>query len=179
MDDCKIELSDTLKRLLRISENPEFVQRTFQAWLEIYQSYAAEQFDRNSAGGGDWEELKPATLAARRRRGNNDESILQDTGAIRENLDRIIGFSNSDAPVIGDSTRYIGFQDDGTPHPKWVNKNGRWTMAPGDLTIAELAELHQNGAGNLPQRPILIPPDPRLEMKMIQAVQNLIIQFIE
>ena len=94
MDDCKIELSDTLKRLLEITDNPEFIQRTFQAWLEIYQGYAAEQFDRNSAGGGDWEELKPATLAARRRHGNNDESILQDTGSV----------SNNDEDYPGDDT---------------------------------------------------------------------------
>ncbi len=155
---------DRLTTAMMNTSTPAF-KAMFRQWAARYSSKVRRRF---SAGGGPdvtWAPLKPSTVASRRgpessrraKRGRRDlrsaktttrggagtVTILVDTATLR-NASSIGAPGNLTRP-IRDGVRY-GFK--GSRHS-------------GGITLATLAEAHQNGVpkNNLPARPILFDPN--------------------
>lgn len=107
----------------------------YKKWAVRYRSFTQKRWDRFSKGGGDWAPLKS-------RRG----SILRDTSTM----------FNTMAPIISAPAGSINkLIKDGIE----VGFSGSQTHKSGKATIAQIAFWHQTGAGNNPERKIIVPPD--------------------
>ncbi len=127
------------------SGNSDLALRVLKVWARIYQGYVLTRFNTFSRGGGDWAPLSPATLAKRRKgSGKNPAAILADNGDLRTAL----------LPGI---------------NPGWQQTTGPWRLTlgfggpaahsgGGQATIADIANFHHAGSGNLPQRQIIVQP---------------------
>lgn len=128
----------------------------FKQWGARYLAEQRRRYNKNSRGGGDWPPLAESTKRRRKkaRRGYGrrprQHSILRDTGTLFRAL--TIGAAGNLFKRIRSGVR-VGF---GGPkrHPN------------GDVTIADLAEIHDRGKGRVPQRYLLYPPSQRLQAAM-------------
>lgn len=118
-------------------------------WGVRYRSFAQERYDKYSKGGGDWAPLKESTIK-RRRHGRNKSglsaAILRDTNTMFTVLSPV--FRNQPGALqqrLSDGI-LVGF---GGPHRH---------PSGGTATIADIATFHNEGAGNLPQREIIVAP---------------------
>jgi len=131
------------------------VEKAIKQWGVRYRSFVQERFDKFSKGGGDWPQLAASTLA-RRRKGKRPKgkgtveavkaSILRDMGILFAVLAPV--FSGKPGALqehIPFGIR-VGF---GGPH-----KHG----SGGNATIADIASFHNDGAGHLPKREIIVAP---------------------
>ncbi len=143
------------------------IRAAIRQWAARYRAFAQERFDRASKGGGEWERLSPATLAARRRKSGgklrtkagrrrrfrtgasstlgNRPAILRDTGVLMAALAE--HFTNKPGAI----------QDD-IPFGVRVGYGGSEKHPSGGATIADIASFHQSGGGSLPKREIIVDP---------------------
>jgi len=127
------------------SDSPE-MQAVFRQWGSRYLAFVRRRFAANSRGGGDWKPLARSTVKARRggRKGRKRRvAILRDTGTLFNAL--TVGMPGNLYRLIRHGIR-VGFSG-ATRHPK------------GKATIRDIAHFHDTGAGRLPKREILVPPD--------------------
>lgn len=150
------------------------VRKGLKLWAMVYRSFAQRRYRLYMRGGGDWPRLSKGTLAARRRRASGKlrgrrfkqgmkspltkaPKILYDTGTLFRALEPRFLFKpgqfEEDLP-LGVRVGYGG------PH-----RHGR-----GKATIADIANWHQTGAGRLPVRKIIVPPDAMTVRKMVQIM---------
>lgn len=120
----------------------------------MIRAYWQERFNRYSRGGGDWPPLSPATIARRRQgrpkagRGRT-VSILRDTNTLFGALDAVYAAKPGQLEEISVNGLRVGY---GGPakHPE-----------AGSKTVAEIAEIHDQGTDRIPQRQIIVlPPEP-------------------
>ncbi len=119
-------------------------------WAARYRAFLRERFVKFSGGGGDWKGLK-----RRRKRGSlSSAAILRNTGtmftALQPAFQSKPGQLQKNIP-FGVRTGYGG---------PGRHKKG------GTATIADIASFHQIGAGFLPVREIIVPPDAQVTSKM-------------
>lgn len=117
-------------------------------WAKRYEVFTRRRWAKQ--GDGRWPALAPGTIKARRGSGKGAK-ILRDTGALF-GATAIGSGGNVAKEGKGCSVDY-GFS--GTSHD-------------GGVTMAELAEIHHHGKGNVPARPILVQPD----RKTIRGMRN-------
>ncbi|RLC38157.1 hypothetical protein DRH27_02965 [Candidatus Falkowbacteria bacterium] len=145
-------------------QNLRVLQPTFRLWGTRYLSETRKRFKKNSDGGGEWQRLKPATIAGRRkgkrrgrssrglasRSGGGNVKILQNYGILFKALS--VGQPGNLYRLLRRGIR-VGF---GGPakHPD------------GKATIADIAKFHNVGKGNNPKRRILHPPSRELRAFM-------------
>lgn len=103
-------------------------------------TFLQKRFRKFSAGGGDWKPLAASTLKADKGR---RLGILRKTSAIYFALFK--GSAGNVFQVVGRFIR-IGFGGPGR-HPG------------SEISVAGLAIIHNTGAGNVPQRKIIVNPD--------------------
>lgn len=155
-------------------------------WAAIYRGFAKERFVKFSLGGGDWKPLKPSTIARRRkgkaktvkirRKGKTRKkavaqgavSILWDTGTLLGALDP----QASIAP--GALTEFIPFgvrvgYGGTAKHPA---TKGTMKQHTTKVTIAFIAAVHQHGSGNIPARPIIVPPDQKTTDMIVNVTER-------
>jgi hypothetical protein len=122
----------------------------YKQWGARYRGFAQRRFARFSRGGGDWEQLKPSTLARRRKgKGKRVVAILRDTSTMFAALaPAFIGAAGALEQMLRDGIR-VGFGGPGR------HESG------GTATIADIASFHQAGntSGGLPKREIIVEPD--------------------
>lgn len=146
---------------LRLGTGP--IADAVRQWAVRYRSFAQERFDRYSKGGGDWPSLKLATIRRRRHgkggrykrgakahkkalaTGGGQISMLRDTGTMFRAL----------SPVFG---RTPGQLQELIPFGIRVGFGGPAGHPGGPITVAELAEIHHEGKGNVPAREIIVDP---------------------
>jgi len=142
------------------------LERMFKKWTQIYSSFVRRRFKTNSRGGGDWPDLKAATVQRRRKgrrrkggkfggAGVRKTSIMYDTGTLYRAL--VVGAPGNQTQRVPHGVRY-GFGS-GARHPKGG-------------TIAEIAVAHHTGAGHLPVRRILHVPDGQTAAGMMRAAKQ-------
>jgi hypothetical protein len=165
------------------------VDQMHRQWGKRYETFARRRFDRLSRGGGEWPPLAASTLARRRTGGDDRKryggaktrgdavraidsriaktkagspqrktllksrkrllsgsgtGILRDKGVLYASL--VIGsFGNAFGPNAAGTGIRFGFK--AVPH----GTSGK--------TINQIAGYHQRGAGHLPVRRIIVPPD--------------------
>ncbi len=123
------------------------IRDALKQWAARYRGYAQEQFTKNSRGG--WRGLAESTKKRRRgaRRGATGArsfAILRDTNTLFSVLD--LRFTGKPGAIQQDIPFGIkvGF---GGP--------ARYKKGKSRATIADIAEFHHTGAGNLPERKIM------------------------
>ena len=115
----------------------------FKQWGVVYRSYTQRRYSKHSRGQGNWPALKPSTV---RRRRKGSKVILRDLGLLFAVVSPTFPGPGSITERVNGRTIRLGYGG-GDRHGK------------SQVTIAEIAEFHQNGGGNLPQRKIIVPPD--------------------
>ena len=115
----------------------------FKQWGVVYRSYTQRRYSKQSRGQGSWPKLAPSTVR-RRRKGSN--VILRDLGLLFAVVNPTFPGPGSIAERVNGRTVRLGYGGG--------DRHGTSTV-----TIAQIAEFHQNGGGNLPQREIIVPPD--------------------
>lgn len=132
------------------------IDRVYRQWGARYLAFTRRRFAKQSRGGGDWTPLKPATIK-RRRKGKGkgaSAAILRDTSTLFGAL--TIGAPGNLFKRIRKGIR-VGF---GGP-ARYVKGKG------GHATITRIAQWHQEGKGNLPERKILVEPDAATVRRMM------------
>lgn len=129
------------------------IHDALKQWAARYRSYAQQQFVKNSRGG--WKRLEESTRRRRRKArrgaiGARSFAILRDTNTLFSALDlRFTGKPGSIQEDIPFGIK-VGF---GGPV--------RYKKGKSRATIADIAEFHHTGAGNLPVRKIMPAKLPR------------------
>lgn len=137
-----------LKRFTgRIRNDRSLSLRVTKMWEARYRGFTYKRFVTFSRGGGDWAPLSPRTIAARRKgRGTGTIAILRDTSqmlnAMLPSMQNAPGALSEHGPFL----LVIGY---GGPAKH---------AGGGSATIADIASFHNDGAGHLPQRKIIVPP---------------------
>lgn len=100
-------------------------------------SMVMENFKSESHEGEPWEPLAPSTIERRQTKRGGKVAILQDTGQLRQSFE---SFSNNDLAGVGSVS---------------------------SRKHAELSEIHQEGLGNVPARPML-PSEKRAQAEAVK-----------
>lgn len=130
-------------------EIPSRNRKVLELWTLRYRSYIQRRWNSFSRGGGDWAPLK-----------YREGSILRDTNtmftamtpAVNAPPGSINDFLSDNSGVI------IGF--------------GGTAAHPGGPSIMQIALWHQEGAGNLPKREIIVEPDSALKTQMLEDLKR-------
>lgn len=156
------EFKDRLNKDLRaggqqVGGSP--INNALKQWGVRYRTFIRLRFLIFSLGGGNWKPLSP-----KRIRQKKSSVILIDTGQLFSALDPIFtgkpGALNEKIPF---GVR-VGYGGPGT----YTKKYG------GVATIADVANFHQTGAGRLPKREIIVPPDEQTIELMKQDMERAI-----
>lgn len=136
----------TLESDLRLSSNGP-IRQALQDWGVIYAKFLIKRFYAYSMGAGNWPKLKPATIARKKRRG-----LL--LWILRATDQMFQAFAPEFANKPGSITQQV-------PFGVRIGFGGgmRWPHSEANMTIAELASIHQLGKGRVPVRKIIVPPD--------------------
>ncbi len=129
----------------------------FKQWGALVLGFWRRRFVRNSGGGGDWQPLKAATVKRRKQgknKGRGSAQILRNNGHLISALD-VDGPGNLHDPVRGGVKVGIGGP---ARHPDSKT-----------ASIADIARFHDQGAGNNPERQIIVKPDVRT-LKLMERV---------
>lgn len=143
------------------------INNAIKQWGVRYRSFIRERFIIYSRGGGNWPPLKPLTIKRKLKgKKKGKSSILIDTGQMFAALDPIFtskpGALNEKIPF---GVR-IGYGGPGV----YTKKYG------GAVTIADVAHFHQTGAGRLPKREIIVPPDAKTVELMTQDMNRAVLK---
>jgi hypothetical protein len=141
-----LRFAGAIERGLAHSNGP--IQDAFKQWSFRYKTWTKRRYVEHAYGRGHdpWVELSPATIRARRNKKKRLISILWDTGVLLGALDVGVGIeSGSLVEDIPFGVR-VGY---GGPHEHDKSQG---------ITIADLAEIHHEGLGNVPARPIIVKP---------------------
>lgn len=145
------KFSETLEADLRLSGNGQ-IRAAMHEWNVILARFLVARWERMSRGG--WTPLRPATLARKAALGllmlilRATDRMFQ---AFSPEFARKPGKVSQDVPFgvrvgFGPGMRY--------PHDR------------GGPTMASIAMWHQTGAGRLPVRKIIVPPDTATKAQM-------------
>lgn len=149
-----------LKRFRKtIDKKPPWIVPVFKKWAARYRAFLQRRFAAFSKGGGNWPPLKPATIRARKGKGQN-VAILRDTGTLFRALNPVFGGNPGAVESIHDWGVEVGYGG-GAVHPSTKT-----------TTIADIANFHQTGAGFLPERKIIVPPDRATRQGMAQDMEK-------
>lgn len=151
MVDVKTDISVKIPGLRRfhnqVKSGGGHIRKAFNQWALRYRSFVQRRFDKFSRGGGDWPDLK-----------YRDGSILRDTNTLFTAL----------APTLSPPA---GTVNNPIEYGVEVGYSGTATH-PGGATIPQIAFWHQTGAGNLPVRKIIVPPDAATIRGMVSDMQR-------
>lgn len=175
------------------------IRDALKQWAHRYRGFAQERFDRLSkaGGGGDWPDISDETKWARVRRPDSRKharaaakakasgaptpkrkrksraggppgvfSILRDTGTL----------FNALAPVF---SRKPGALEQSIPFGIRVGYGGPSRHPKGKASIADIAHFHNVGAGHLPRRQIIVPPDQRTIDDMVSDMERGLRRLVE
>lgn len=124
-------------------------QQVYSKWIIRYRAFVQKRFNKLSRGSGEWPPL-------RYRKG----SILRDTNTLFTVM----------APTLqapGGSVNDFLSDKSGVE----IGYDGNQSH-PGGATIAQIAFWHQTGAGNLPIRKIIVPPDNTTLQAMVMDMER-------
>lgn len=145
------------------------LKSVFKQWAHRYRTFVQRRFHVFSRGGGDWPPLKNErrhkrdSRAARRkeRKGKKPKraSILIDTATLFRALDPEFRGQPGATEDMRIWSVVVGY---GGPakHPK------------AKVTIAKLAAWHDQGAGHLPKRQIIVPPSHAVVLSMANDMER-------
>jgi len=146
--------SRPLQQFVReVNRNGREMNGVFDSWGTAYLAQLSRDFNKNKSGGGSWPAVKEATKKAQFKRkkarkgfkGKRSKAILVDDGFLRGALTP--GGRGQEFRLIANGIR-VGFAQ--TIHSP---KSG--------ITMNELAQIHDQGKGDMPKRQLLNTPSTR------------------
>ncbi len=170
MSDVRLNL-EPLKRFaaairadLRTTGNGP-IRRAMRQWAARYRGFAQQRFDKFSKGGGDWPPLAASTKARRRKARKGSKGA------------RSFSLLRSDASLLFNAlnptwTRKPGALQQDIQFGVRVGFGGPAKHPGGKATIADIAGFHDSGAGNLPERKIIVVPDARTLVSMANDMER-------
>lgn len=143
-----VEVPGLTKIRQAVLDSPQLAKDIVGVWKQIYRSFIRQRFVSFSRGGGDWPPLKPSTLAKRRKgKGSGTAAILRDTGLLFASLQPGVEGTG----LLQATDRPLGFT---------AFMDSKQTYAKGGgVSLGDVANFHQTGAGRLPVRKIIDVPD--------------------
>lgn len=114
----------------------------FKKWAVRYRSFIQLRFDKASKGDGTWQPLSQRTIRTRRKRSS---TVLRDKGLLFAALTPIWEAPPGSVNILIDGGVRVGY-------------GGSEPHSGGMLTIAQIAQFHQDGNANLPKREIIVDP---------------------
>lgn len=151
--DFDLSRSSRLGRLLRFVPTTRPFLEAYDRIERTYAAFVLHRFDRFSRGAGNWRKLKPETI---KRKGSS--AILVDTRAMRLGLGATGGIKIRVSGGSGGVSVELRFaQRDRHPNA--------------DLSISDLAAIHDGGLGKVPRRRILVGPDQTSRSDMLTAMR--------
>lgn len=136
---------------------------------QIWRFWLKEEFDRNSAGGGEWPRLKRSTIQRKiRKKAKAPTAILKDEWKLYKAVQKETVISISHFPVVemGQISSVTATKKFGIGHGVYKNR----------LTVDDVADIHQRGAGRLPPRPVFKEPPPEKVEQMEKLAVNMILE---
>lgn len=130
--------------------------KSVAAMMRIFVAFLRARFAKFSQGGGNWARLKPATIARRR---NHSSSILRNTGLM------FAQFSPELVTLQGLNGK--------NPFSAVIAFGGK-AHYPDGVSVTEVMSFHQEGAGHLPVRKLIVPPDAVTKTAMGLAVKKIL-----
>lgn len=124
------------------------VAAMYKQWGAVYRGYIRERWNDYSRGGGDWPPLK-----------HREGSILRDTNTLFATVDYTFGDPGSRVEEIERDGIVVGFGGSGE-HPE------------AQMTVARLAEIHDQGLGRVPKREILVADVPNRVMDRLVRIAH-------
>jgi hypothetical protein len=143
----------TLKKHLQDGTGP--VEEALRQNASLYRAFILRRFDSFSRGGGNW---KLNTAARRRKKGHNQ--ILVDTKFFRLRLEETIAVLR-----LQKDTAVVGFKSF-VVHPN------------SELTLEQMAKIHNEGRGNNPKREILVEPDQATNRRRAAINAKIVAQYL-
>lgn len=138
-----------LKRFRRGLETSPIMIDAIQTWGKQYNRFMIARFKKFSRGGGTWPRLKASTIT---KKVANKNRILVELGDLLGAMQATLNV----APRVGSLTVTAGVSD-------------QVFHSRSNMNLAELVDLHQSGAGNLPIRRIVVPPPQRVINAMVNV----------
>lgn len=166
LNKTRLQLDAELRRILNWGRNEKDVSSMLRECAKVYREWVADRFLEQSQGGGDWEPLKPTTVAQKKRKGSRHPShILYDSGKLHEAIktETILGFR--DFPHYG-----MGVKKTISRIKPSISIGIGLMKYPNGKTTEDIAEIHQYGTKHLPARPIFVPPPPEVMEAMASVV---------
>jgi len=140
--EVKVRLPGLTRMRADLTKDGPVRKRILTRWAFRYRVFAERRFIKFSRGGGDW----PALTSKRRRGATSAAAILRNTGLL-------LGALSPKVKAPGSIAKHQGFS-------VMVGYGGAEAHADGGgATIADIARFHQTGAGHLPVRKVVVPPD--------------------
>lgn len=157
-----------LQRFIKALQPPVAapIRAAYRQWGARARSFLWERFDTFSKGGGNWPALAASTMRQRRGAARHNKkkprkfAILVDTGMMKAVLAPV--FAGAPGAIQTDLKNgiTIGFGGPGKH------------AAGGSATLADIASFHNEGAGHLPQRKIIVPPPGSVKSLMVADMQR-------
>ena len=148
---------DSLTKTLENNNNE--LQECFEEWGNIYIDFLTDRFEIYSLGGGDWAPLRPSTIKSKKRKGSAlPAAILRDT-------DKMFGSIGERIEAKKDGCEVMVF-------------SGR-KRYPNGMSLQDVVMMHDQGAGLLPQRKILVPADKDATQKMTEVLVKTLEEAID
>jgi len=162
----KIKIGGKLARLqsiVRSDKSGQFISQLFQQLTRIYTAFIRRRFARASRGDGTWKELSPVTIARRRK---HSRAILRDTGLLFSQLSPDLA-PPSPIQKVGEGVFKTTVVFGGT------------ATYPNGVTVTDVMSFHQKGGGRLPQRKIIVDPDPKTMQQMAASAKRIALNAIK
>jgi hypothetical protein len=131
------------------------IRRAIKQWAYRYRVFAQDRFKRFSRGGGNW----PALKYGRKRGSKGAASILFDTGTLFKALH----------PTF---IRKPGQLEKHMPFGVRVGFGGPGGHPNAPMTVSELARIHDQGLGFMPERRMIIKPTSRVIKSMAADMER-------
>jgi hypothetical protein len=149
-----------LKRFQKaVSAGSEVTKKILTQWAARYRGFVQRRFISFSKGGGNWPPLKLGTIRGRiKGKGQGSPAILRNTGVMLAALNPVF---------VGSPGAYEKYE----PMSVTVGFGGPGTYLDG-ASVSDIASFHNAGAGFLPERKIIVPPDVSTRRGMVSDAER-------
>lgn len=164
-----IKLEGSFASIARVPSHPA-IEDMFTQWASRYSAFVKRRFNEFGRGGGDWAPLALSTVRGRRRGKQNTFSKASGSRSQRSFVARdtkrgLLVASPGAYQILRDTGSLLGALTIGARGN--LTRRGPGTITFGieggstgnGPTLGQIAKWHDQGAGRLPQRRILVPPN--------------------
>lgn len=132
------------------------LRQAYQKMGVRYLTFLRQHFRASSAGDGEWPALAESTLKKKKKKGHRRKGILRVTDTLYRSLN------------VGAPGNVFKFSDKGLE----VGIGGSAPHNDDGIAIGRLAYIHNRGLAGIPQRVIIVKPDPVTSRGFIRDIKS-------